>query len=215
MSIQIIDSGASLKIVNSGVPKFVLKSTIKTVEVTFGTLVKIDIGKGALYNFYVDQAQVTSPSSTDANDLRDKINTMLQPVASGGSDATAANQVAQTTELQNIKNSIATLNSNVTALNSNVTSLNSTVSSLNTNIVNMSTTVNTINDKVFYEPSLVDETEGSVVYKGYAQPGTSTGTPQWAIQKVTNTGGNLSYQWASGTRNFDKLWDNRRSYTYS
>lgn len=186
-STQIIDSGVSLKIVTGGIPKFITKSNIKTVEVLINTIIKIDIGKGALYNIYVNQPDVTVPSSSDVNDLRDKIHAMLQPLSSGVGGATEANQVLQTTELQNIKNSI----------------------------INLNDKVNIVNDKVFFEPKLVDETHGSVVYKGFAVPGTVGADPYWAIQRVTNDSGTLSYHWASANKNFDKVWDQRTEYTYS
>lgn len=187
MATQIIDDGASLKIVTNGVPKFVLKSNVVTVETLFNGKIKIDIGKDPLHNVYVDQATVDVPVNVSPDDLRDKIEAMLEPVSMAGTTATAANQLIQTTELQNIKNSVNSVN----------------------------TVLAVMNDNMVLEPKLVDETEGNVIYKGYAVPGTAANTSVWAIQRVTNDNGNLTYHWASGNKNFDKRWDLRREYVYS
>ena len=56
-------------------------------------------------------------------------------------------------------------------------------------------------------------------YHGFAEPGAGTGDSEWMIVKETGTGennwssGELTF--ASGNRNFDKIWDNRDTYTYS
>lgn len=72
-----------------------------------------------------------------------------------------------------------------------------------------------MNDKLFYEPKLVDESNANAVYKGYAVPGSLTANPVWAILKITNKLGVLSYQWAGGSKSFDKVWDNRKALIYS
>lgn len=187
MATQIIDDGASLKIVTNGVPKFVLKANVVTVETLFNGKIKIDIGKDPLHNIYVDQATVDNPVSVDPNDLRDKIEAMLEPVSMAGTTATAANQLTQITELQNIKASVNNVNNVLTVMN----------------------------DNMVLEPKLVDETEGRVIYKGYAIPGTASNAATWAIQRITNDDGNLSYHWALGNKSFDKRWDFRREYQYS
>ncbi len=187
MATQIIDDGSEIKIVTNGVPKIVTKANIKTVEVLINTTIKIDIGKDPLRNIYVDQATVDSPISSSPGDLRDKIALMLQPLAQAGTTATAANQLLQTAELQNIKTSVLDVNNKLTFVNSNMV----------------------------LEPKLIDETEGKTIYKGYAIPGSDPAAAVWAIQRVTNNDGNLSYHWSSGSKNFDKQWNLRREYQYS
>jgi len=54
-----------------------------------------------------------------------------------------------------------------------------------------------------------------LVYNGFATLNAPLNEPVWAIQKVTNTKGVLTYQWAGGNKNFDKVWDNRRTLVYS
>lgn len=187
MATQMIDDGSEIKIVTNGVPKIVTKANVKTVEVLINTIIKIDIGKDPLHNIYVDQSTVDNPVTVSPADLRDKIALMLQPVAGTGTTATAANQLLQTAELQNIKTSVTDLNTKVSFANSNMV----------------------------LEPKLIDETEGNKIYKGYAIPGSDPAAAVWAIQRVTNTDGILSYHWATGTKNFDRQWTLRREYQYS
>lgn len=106
MATEIINNGSSLKIVTDGSPRFILKHQIKEVEVVRDTIIKIDIGQGALYNVFVDQTEVTVPASTDVNDLRDKIMEMLQSPAAVGL-ATEAKQTEGNAEIVNLKNSVA------------------------------------------------------------------------------------------------------------
>jgi len=54
-------------------------------------------------------------------------------------------------------------------------------------------------------------------YQGWAEPGLSTSEPVWLIVKYNYNNKNLlvSITFAKGNNNFDKVWDNRESYTYS
>lgn len=182
---EIINSGASLKIINDGASRFVMKAQIREIDIVRDTIIRIDIGEGALYNIFVDQANVTNPVSTGVEDLRDKILAMLQSGVAG--QATEAKQIEQLTELQNVKTSVNDLKDKV----------------------------NTVSDKLFYQPKIVDETNPNLVYNGFAIPGANVQEPVWAIQKVTNTKGVLTYQWAAGNKNFDKIWDKRKDLVYN
>lgn len=182
---QIINNGASLKIIGDGGTRFVMKSQIREIDVVRDTIIRIDIGEGALYNIFVDQSIVTNPVSTGVEDLRDKILEMLQSGVTGG--ATEAKQIEQLTELQNVKTSVNELNAKITA----------------------------VGDKIVPVPTIVDETNPNTIYNGFAMLSASTQEPVWAIQKVTNTKGILTYQWAGGNKNFDKVWDNRKVLVYS
>jgi hypothetical protein len=54
------------------------------------------------------------------------------------------------------------------------------------------------------------------LYAGFALPGTLTSATGWAIRKMTAVGDNITAtDWASGNTKFDKVWDNRTTYTYS
>jgi hypothetical protein len=186
MTTQIINTGASLKIINDGISKFVMKAQIREVDIVRDSIIRLDIGEGALYNVFIDQTVVTVPPSIGVEDLRDKILDMLQSISASGL-ATEAKQIEQLTELQNVKTSVNEL----------------------TNKVNIAS------DKIVPAPTIVDETNPNLIYNGFASLSASTREPVWAIQKVTNSFGILTYQWASGNKNYDKVWDNRKALVYS
>jgi hypothetical protein len=192
MAIEVRDNGASLKIINNNVPRFIMKSQIIEVEVVKTTIVKIDIGLGVLYNVYVDQTQVTVPTSSSAADLRDQIMAMLQD-AGGGSGTTLTGYALEQTQLEN-KQQIILLKDAVSAL---------------------SQTTSNMNDKIAFPIKIVDETNPNVKYEGYAQPGARPEQAVWAIQKIANNDGIITYEWAMGNKNFDKVWDARLTFTYS
>ena len=60
------------------------------------------------------------------------------------------------------------------------------------------------------------DVNGNLVYIGIAPAGQPTSAAQWFIKQLTYTSGNLSgIGCANGQITFDKIWDNRASYTYS
>lgn len=63
----------------------------------------------------------------------------------------------------------------------------------------------------------VDFVNDNVIYKGWADTGTTTSTPAWRIQKITfvGTDEDVVIEWADGNGNFDNVWDNRASLTYT
>jgi hypothetical protein len=183
---EIINNGASLKINQDGNIRMILKNQIAVVEVLHDTIIRIDIGKGALNNVFIDQADVKNIVTISPEELRDKIMDMLQvPTANGL--ATEAKQTEQTTELQNVKNALSDMKEKIAALN----------------------------EKLFFEPRISDETNANIIYRGFAFTSVTNDVPAWAIQKITQTRGTLTYQWAGGNKNFDKVWNNRKTLIYS
>jgi hypothetical protein len=60
------------------------------------------------------------------------------------------------------------------------------------------------------------DASGFIIYLGKAAPGTATTATGWQIQKFTYSGTNVTkIEWAGGSPNFDKVWDDRSSYSYS
>lgn len=55
------------------------------------------------------------------------------------------------------------------------------------------------------------------IYVGEADPGTLKASARWRIKKFTlDVNDNpTDIQWATGNRNFDKVWNSRTTYTYS
>jgi hypothetical protein len=181
------------EIVNNGAT---LKLTIGTVsKLILKTQIKeisvvntnvIKLDTGqGLYNNFITYADVTNPVTANPEALRDAINAML--TTGGGGSATETKQDAEITELQNIKTRMDTLLGKV----------------------------DTLNDRVFIEALLVDEATPNTIYKGYAIPGASTANPVWAIEKTTCLGDVTIKKWASGNKNFDKVWNNRAVLIYS
>ncbi len=76
----------------------------------------------------------------------------------------------------------------------------------------------------FLDASFLGDYVGTVnlIYKGYARPGSSASDAVWQIAKITYNGDNnvTAIQWphnASGnaSSDYEFIWSNRASYTYS
>jgi hypothetical protein len=55
-----------------------------------------------------------------------------------------------------------------------------------------------------------------VTYRGDALPGTATSAAAWRVQRLTQqSDGDMAIEFADGDDNFDNIWDNRLSLSYS
>lgn len=63
--------------------------------------------------------------------------------------------------------------------------------------------------------TLVDEASSTVTYVGEAAVGSSLSTALWRIKRLTQSGTVLLIEWADGDSNFNNIWDNRASLSYS
>lgn len=62
---------------------------------------------------------------------------------------------------------------------------------------------------------LVDKTTtASMVYYGFAAPGTATSAASWKIMREDKTGSVEAYKWAASVGTFSQIWDNRASLSY-
>lgn len=61
----------------------------------------------------------------------------------------------------------------------------------------------------------VDDVSIDILYVGAAAPGSLESASVWQIYKADFTGTSVVKTYASGTADFDKIWDNRTGYTYS
>lgn len=186
MAIEITNNGASLKIKNGLQIRNIMKSQIIEIVVVKTNIIKIDIGKGALYNIFIPYADVTVPVTADPEALKDAINDLLA----------AASIVGNATEAKQIEE-IGKLN----LLNEQVTTIKNAVS--------------TLDNKIFFEPVLIDESNPNIIYKGFASPAANAEEAVWAIQRISNTGDVCSYQWADGNKNFDNIWNKRSELLYA
>lgn len=62
---------------------------------------------------------------------------------------------------------------------------------------------------------IVDVASASVTYKGYAKLGTGEDKPKWKIERITITGTVTKTEYADGNMNYDNIWADRASLTYS
>lgn len=69
-------------------------------------------------------------------------------------------------------------------------------------------------DAVPYAVEL-DDAGGGVTYVGKADPGTATSTAGWQIQRITESAGDVTVEWADGDALFNNVWDNRLSLAYT
>ncbi len=65
------------------------------------------------------------------------------------------------------------------------------------------------------EPLREDESQPSIVYKGYAIPGAIGDQKVWAIVRITRRDSINISEWAEGNQTFDKVWDNRYNLEYT
>lgn len=185
MPIEISNNGASLKIKNGAQVRHIMKHQIVEIEIVKTNILKIDIGKGALYNVYIPHPEVILPALATPEELKDAVNAMLDASVAG--NATEARQVEQLTKLND----------------------------LNLNINTLKQSLQNVDNKLFFEPAFVDESNPNTIYKGYAVPGALAGDAVWAIQKVVVAGDVCTYLWADGNRNFDNVWESRTTLTYA
>lgn len=62
----------------------------------------------------------------------------------------------------------------------------------------------------------VDWISDSELYRGEADPGTAEGTALWRIRHITiGNDDDVTTLWADGNANFDNIWTNRASLSYS
>lgn len=61
----------------------------------------------------------------------------------------------------------------------------------------------------------VDEVNSSTTYIGESAITISTAAPFWRIRKILVTGTVSSVLWADGDEDFDNVWDDRVSLSYS
>ena len=61
----------------------------------------------------------------------------------------------------------------------------------------------------------IDQFDSTTIYRGEATAGSLDAGASWRIQKLTIAGEDISVTWASGNNTFDKVWNDRLTYTYS
>jgi hypothetical protein len=62
---------------------------------------------------------------------------------------------------------------------------------------------------------IIDEIDSLTTYIGYAQIGSLESEPVWQIRKAVRTGTVTKFLWADGDSEFDNVWSDHLSLTYS
>lgn len=71
-------------------------------------------------------------------------------------------------------------------------------------------------DAVPYAKRTDFENNDTVIYIGEANPGSLSSAAVWRMKRLTlNAEGDVTEEWADGDANFDNIWDNRLSLSYS
>jgi len=60
----------------------------------------------------------------------------------------------------------------------------------------------------------VDEASSSVTYAGQAAAGTAASAAGWRIKRITESGGDVTVEWADGDAGYNSVWDDRATLTY-
>jgi len=72
----------------------------------------------------------------------------------------------------------------------------------------------TSSDVTYTSNIATDSGDANIEYIGKAVPGTATSAASWQIRKLDSTTGTVM-TWADGNNDFDNIWDNRESLSYS
>ena len=63
--------------------------------------------------------------------------------------------------------------------------------------------------------AVVDTTDGNTIYQGWAKRTSLTSEPVWRIKRTIISGSDITTVWCDSNINFDNVWDNRLSLSYS
>ena len=77
MTIEIINNGASLKIITDSVACYIAKSQVRGISIISEGIIQLDIGQGNLNNIFISYAEVSTPQTASPEQLMEVINSML------------------------------------------------------------------------------------------------------------------------------------------
>ena len=61
----------------------------------------------------------------------------------------------------------------------------------------------------------IDQANSTTTYVGEAIAGSAVADAVWRIKKIVCANSDLTITWADGNTNFDNVWNNRATITYS
>lgn len=79
-SIQITNTNTNLVITNGANVRTINKQVIREISILRGTIIKIDIGGGALRNIFLPIVDITQPNHANGTALLTSLNAMLEPL---------------------------------------------------------------------------------------------------------------------------------------
>jgi hypothetical protein len=91
--VQILNDGSCIRIQRGEKTLLVTKEQVKTLDTVHESIVRIDIGEGALKKIYLNYQQVAQPLVASADELRDAIAAMLVSEVVEESNATELTQL--------------------------------------------------------------------------------------------------------------------------
>lgn len=166
--------------------------SVFTNDANYITLADLSGGGDITYNNLTGEISVTTYKSTDFDaDFANKSIAELQ-------------DVADTLNLQ--EDSILIYNINTSEFTAET--FQSVIERLRTEL------------EIMYDKLVDEDTAGAGLYTyiGEAAPGSAKGDAVWRIKRVEeltgNDAGDIEILWANGTAAFDKVWDDRATYTY-
>lgn len=180
----VYNDGACIKIVSNINVVEINKAKIKTIDIIRGDTVRLDIGEGALKNIYVRLGDVIFPQIFPT---AENLREYIKELMIHKGFSTEEKQDIEITELQNIKQVLQDIKL---------------------------TFQNGGGGGTVKLPLREDESQPSVVYKGYAVANANTYDALWAIQKISRIDNQIIYEWADGNENYDNIWDNRYAIQY-
>jgi hypothetical protein len=187
MAIQILNDGASLRIVNAASVLLINKSHIKTIDTVRDNTIRLDISSGALKNIFIKFSEVTIPAALpDVYALRDAINSMLQTNTAG-----LATEQKQDVQIELLSGILSALNE-------------------------IKITIGNLKCCGCGQIMRIDESNPLVTYVGYAAAGSQPNQAVWSIQRTTRFATNdiVIVEWADGNELFDNIWDQRLELNY-
>lgn len=198
------------------IPESILKTVQELLgDIDFVTAVEISAGQGAF-------GTITFPLTPTARFYRRLVDDGTRVVVICGKNR--AVYIEMTTIIQN-KSATQVIKHNATPFT--ITSINQA-----TQLVYAPTKVQVITkgiagpvgpagpageEEMPYAKRVDFESSDTIIYQAWADPGSTNGSPVWRISKTTflNAQGDSIVEWADGNSNFDNIWDNRASLSYS
>lgn len=74
-----------------------------------------------------------------------------------------------------------------------------------------------VEEEIVYAKRIDFSADGSYLYRAEAVPGTAESANLWRIRRIdiAQSDGDVTETWAEGNASFNKVWDDRLTYTYS